>query len=103
MNIDYHLNRAKKMADNYQKLYIIEKYMKESLVNNELESNLYFHEYIPLLNENYFDKSVKMDLYKLIKVRNKICHMEVLDIEEESLLKKCYRDIIKNNINLHSK
>ncbi|WP_079476230.1 hypothetical protein [Marinococcus halophilus] len=81
---------AREMAKHYQKLYIIENYIRE-----EKQKNLYFHEYISLLNEIEFSKDFKQKLYKLVKVRNKICHMEILDIEEKKLLDLCYKEITK--------
>lgn len=91
---------AENMARSYKKLFLIEQYLKENIENYEHEMNLYFHEYIPLLHKDLISEELRKDLYKLVKVRNKICHMKSLELEEERLLINCYEKIYDSKINI---
>ncbi|MDZ5781881.1 hypothetical protein [Marinococcus luteus] len=88
--------KAKKMAMNYEKLYFIEIFIKNEIVENtEGLKSLYFHELIPLLDREIYEEEFRKKLYKLIKVRNKICHMKDLGQEDELVLNDCYKEMIK--------
>lgn len=84
---------AELMALYYKKLFLIEKHLKDNIETNKYGLNLYFHEYIPLLNKSVYPEELRKKLYKLVKVRNKICHMNSLEGEEECLLEYCYKQV----------
>ena len=95
MEKNIHIVNAEIMAMNYKKLFLIEQYLKENIEINEHEAELYFHEYIPRLNKDIYPEELRKKLYRLVKVRNKICHMKELDFEEVNFLNDCYDNIFE--------
>jgi hypothetical protein len=104
------------MTHSYQLLYEIETTLRKVISNrmkiaygatweysiNEKHpfSSCYFHELIPYFAKykplhKIYTIEERNQLYQLTSIRNKICHMKMLDQQEYTHLKKCHLLVVR--------
>lgn len=113
------MNNSDFMASAYKLIYEIEiglkgqirqsmfkaygKHWKHKINTTERFSSALFHEIIPYFAkykplQNIYSEKERKELYALIPIRNKICHMKLLNIEEFNLLTKTH-DLVVSRLN----
>lgn len=108
------------MTQSYQYLYVIESSLRETISSELLASygtnwenrvrekyaltTCYYHELVPYFAkyptlQKLFNEAERKQLYQLTPIRNKICHMKILETKEFEHLENCYR-LVENQLRM---
>lgn len=101
------------MVDSYRMLYEIETALRD-IADSKIrhcygdtwrknlgeEGRYYLHDTIALFGKykeliNIFSPTEKQRFYSLVPIRNKICHMLLISLNEYNLLKQCHEIVTK--------